>query len=83
MHPITDVNFYLCGVCSTVLLKHKHVMAEVHFSTQKCLAVKPLQNLKNLLLKVGEQTKIDLTRDSEVEIQNIVKENRVVNLITK
>jgi hypothetical protein len=33
-------NFYNCETCNTVLLKQKHVLAEVHFGPDQCIVVK-------------------------------------------
>lgn len=63
--PIIGDNFYNCETCNTVLLKQKHVLAEVHFGPDQCIVVKPLQNLKNLIVRISDDTKIDLLKESE------------------
>ena len=56
--PNNSCSFYQCGTCNSIILKQKHVLALVQFGSDKCIVVKPEQNLKKLLVSISDQTKI-------------------------
>ena len=55
----------------------------MHFGPDKCIVIKRDQNLKNLLVSISKDTKVELLKDSYKEVEAIIQENRILNLKKK